>query len=130
MSYSREKWIVWSTTKEFVKQSNFLCVSLLQTPKSRRSRHGGLKEEKTIVLIETDNSFCHREIFNSVMGFKENKQGFNILTLQLLPLLALCKPYSDMEKWIQVKISTIRLGFAQQLRTQTSFWQQSAKGIH
>lgn len=73
------------------------------------------------MLIETDNSFCHREIFNSVMGFKENKQGFNILTSQLLPLLALCKPYSDMEKWIQVKISTIRLGFAQQLRTQMSF---------
>lgn len=49
-------------------------------------------KRKKIVLIETDNSFCHREIFNNIMGFKENKRGFNILTLQLLPLLALCKP--------------------------------------
>lgn len=48
------------------------------------------REKKKIVLIETDNSFCHWEIFNSVMGFKENKQDFNILTLHLLPLLALC----------------------------------------
>lgn len=91
LSYSREKWIVQTTTKEFVKHNNFLCVSLLQTPKSRRSRHDGLKEKK-IVQIETNNSFCHREIFNSIMDFKENKWVFNLLILQFLPLLTLCKP--------------------------------------
>lgn len=90
LSYSRAKWIVQST-----KQRNLLnrVISFVYL----YCRHDGLKEKKKQckkrkTVQETDNSFCHREIFSSLMGFKENKWGFNLLTLQLLPLLDLCKP--------------------------------------
>jgi len=36
-----------NTAEELVKQSNFLCVSLMQTPKSRGSRHDGLNEKRS-----------------------------------------------------------------------------------